>query len=110
MENAVIGRRKIDSYVLYYSYMKRIPMIDISSGSSSIDIESPIVLGIHQGRDTYNNHIKNHKSNDYYYNSQFYDDRNQKKASLSNCLYRAGTISKPFIYSLDSEKCLFTKV
>lgn len=106
----MIGRRKIDSYVLYYSYMKRIPMIDISSGSSSIGIESPIVLGIHQGRDTYNNHIKNHKSNDYYYNSQFYDDRNQKKASLSNCLYRAGTISKPFIYSLDSEKCLFTKV
>lgn len=101
MENAVIGRRKIDSYVLYYTYMKRIPMIDISSGSLSIEKESPVVFGIHQGRDTYNNHIKNHKSNDYYYNSQYYDDRNQKKASLRNCLYRAGTISKPFTYSVD---------
>lgn len=90
MAKAVIGRRKIDSYVLYFVYLKKYPIIDISRGSIYIQINRliNIVLGIHQGRDTYNQHIKNHKSKDFYYNSDFYNDRNQKMASLSNCLYR----------------------
>lgn len=36
MAKAVIGRRKIDSYVLYFVYLKKYPIIDISRGSNLI--------------------------------------------------------------------------
>lgn len=32
MAEAVIGRRKIDSYVMFFSTIRRIPLIDCSAG------------------------------------------------------------------------------
>ena len=93
MDNAVIGRRKIDSYVMYFAFIKKIPTIDISKARILRVGMLIVVVGIHQGRDTYNSHAKNHKTNDYYFNSQFYDDRNQRKASPRNCYYHFGTLS-----------------
>lgn len=89
MDRAVIGRRKIDSYVLYFTYINKIPLIDVSSSCIVLLVASSVVIGIHQGRDTYKNHINN-KSNDYYYNSRFYNDRNQKKATVQNCRFYFG--------------------
>lgn len=36
-----------------------------------------VVVGIHQGRDTYNEHTRKKNLNDFYYNSRYYDDRYQ---------------------------------
>ncbi|KAK8807876.1 hypothetical protein WA588_006364 [Blastocystis sp. NMH] len=77
MAEAVIGRRKIDSYVMFFSTIRRIPLIDCSAG----------VLAVHQGRDTYNDHSRA-RDNDYYYNSQFYSDAMQRLANLARASFR----------------------
>ena len=79
MAEAVIGRRKIDSYVMFFSTIRRIPLIDCSAG----------VLAVHQGRDTYNDHSRA-RDNDYYYNSQFYSDAMQRLANLARASFRIG--------------------
>ena len=96
MKKAVIGRRKIDSYVLHFCYTRHIPTVDISHGSIALVYSlfyGFVVVGIHQGIDTYEDHLKQLKkenSNDFFYNSQFYNDRFQKQASLRNCVYSFG--------------------
>lgn len=46
------------------------------------------MIAIHEGRDTYNQHTKKRTGDDFYYNSQYYDDRFQGMSSLRNCKYR----------------------
>lgn len=47
-----------------------------------------VVVGIHQGRDTYNEHTRKKNLNDFYYNSRYYDDRYQGISSLKHCQYK----------------------
>lgn len=47
-----------------------------------------VVRMLHQGRDTYNNHYEKKRGHDYYFNSQFYNDKNQRLAALSCAPYR----------------------
>lgn len=87
MQSAVVGRRKIDSYIMYYTILKKIPLIDLGK-SGSVGKERRVVTNLHQGRDTYNHHSSHRITDDFYYNGQFYDDRNQKKATLTACDFR----------------------
>lgn len=43
---------------------------------------------LHQGRDTYNHHYGKKRGHDYYFNSQFYDDKYQRSATLSCASFR----------------------
>ncbi|KAK8795966.1 hypothetical protein WA171_003931 [Blastocystis sp. BT1] len=78
MANAVIGRRKIDSYVLFFTISNKITLIDLTKA----------VRMLHQGRDTYNHHYGKKRGHDYYFNSQFYDDKYQRSATLSCASFR----------------------
>ena len=92
MQSAVVGRRKIDSYIMYFTILKKIPLIDLGK-SGSVGNEIYVVTNLHQGRDTYNHHSTHRSPDDFYYNGQFYDDRNQRKATLTACDYRFSRIT-----------------
>ena len=92
MQSAVVGRRKIDSYIMYFTILKKIPLIDLGK-SGSVGNEIYVVTNLHQGRDTYNHHSTHRIPDDFYYNGQFYDDRNQRKATLTACDYRFSRIT-----------------
>ena len=88
MQSAVVGRRKIDSYIMYFTLLKKIPLIDLGKSWNARRNELCVVTNLHQGRDTYNHHSSHRITDDFYYNGQFYDDRNQKRATLTACDYR----------------------
>ena len=87
MQSAVVGRRKIDSYIMYFTILKKIPLIDLGR-SRNVRENLCVVTNLHQGRDTYNHHSDNRIADDFYFNGQFYDDKNQKRATLTACSYR----------------------
>lgn len=73
----MIGRRKIDNYIMYFTNRKRFSLIDLGD-----------MKNLHQGRDTYNQHAAKRTGDDYYYNSRWYNERNHEMSILKACEFR----------------------